>query len=258
MVRGFWRPPVEESGRLRALTRAADRVELKLVVSEPRAASTLGIDLTRAQRRRVYFLDTPDLALERHGVVVRLRSLDRKPDDAVVKLRPVVPRKVPSRLRRSKRFVVDVDAMPGSYVCSGTLKEHLGKRDVEQAIAAGRPLQTLLSGRQLRLLAEHGPAHVRIEDLVTFGPVDVRRGTFAAKRLDRALTVERWVFPDGSTLLELSTRCRAKDAAAVAARTSAFLRARGVVPTEPQHTKTRATLAYFTIGRTAVRRRSRA
>ncbi|WP_460492637.1 hypothetical protein [Dactylosporangium cerinum] len=141
--------------------------------------------------------------------------------------------------------MVDVDALPGNYVCSGTLQRRLGDREVDQTIAAGRPLHTLLSRRQLRMLAMYAPTGFRVKDLVTLGPVDVRRGRYVADGLKRALTVERWLFPDGSTVYELSTRCETKDAPAVAARTSAFLRAHGVVPTEPQHTKTRATLRYF-------------
>jgi hypothetical protein len=35
----------------------------------------------------VYFFDTPDLALDAHGVVVRARRVQRRGDDSVVKLR---------------------------------------------------------------------------------------------------------------------------------------------------------------------------
>jgi hypothetical protein len=57
----------------------------------------------------VYFLDTEDRALDRHGVVVRVRSIERKPDDSVIKLRPVSPGGIPLALRQSRRFVVEVD-----------------------------------------------------------------------------------------------------------------------------------------------------
>jgi hypothetical protein len=43
-------------------------------------------------------------------------------DVSVVKLRPVVPHELPADVRRSRNLVVEVDAMPGGYVCSASLK----------------------------------------------------------------------------------------------------------------------------------------
>jgi hypothetical protein len=53
-------------------------------------------------------------------VVVRARRTQRKGDDSVVKLRPVVPDKLPRELRKWASFGVEVDAMPGGFVCSGS------------------------------------------------------------------------------------------------------------------------------------------
>ena len=47
------------------------------------------MDALDAQIRQIFFFDTPDLALDAHGVVVRARRIQGKGDDAVVKLRPV-------------------------------------------------------------------------------------------------------------------------------------------------------------------------
>ena len=49
------------------------------------------MDPLDAQIRQVFFFDTPDLALNQAGVVVRARRVQGKGDDSVVKLRPVVP-----------------------------------------------------------------------------------------------------------------------------------------------------------------------
>ena len=81
-------------GELLALIKAADSVELKLTIEEPHqyhALQGLQLDPLDAQVRQVYFFDTPDLALNRAGVVVRARRVQGKGDDTVVKLRPVVP-----------------------------------------------------------------------------------------------------------------------------------------------------------------------
>ena len=77
-----------------ALTSHADSVELKLTVPDSERRSTvtgLGMDPLEAQIRQVFFFDTPDLALNKQGVVVRARRVQGRGDDTVVKLRPIVP-----------------------------------------------------------------------------------------------------------------------------------------------------------------------
>src|SRR6058998_3562660 len=94
--------PDEELEKLVALIKDVDSIELKVTVPEPAQLSTaraLGLDPLRAQIRQVLFFDTPDLALDGHGVVVRARRSQKKGDDTVVKLRPVEPSKVPPALR---------------------------------------------------------------------------------------------------------------------------------------------------------------
>jgi hypothetical protein len=256
-TREFWRLRDDELEGLLALAREADYLQLKLVVPEEMGEATcaaLDIDLAVASTRRVYFLDTPDLVLDRYGVVVRVRSIEREPDDSVIKLRPVVPRELPHGLRHSKRFVVEIDGMPGNYVCSGALKARLGIHDVERTIAGERPLDALFSKRQLALLAAHAPAGLRINDLGILGPIAVRRCKVVPDGLGRALAVELWTYPNSSRILELSTRCPADQARRVAAQTAATLRALGVSFDGAQRTKTRATLDFFGTTRPAAAR----
>ena len=83
-----------ELQELIALIEGADSVELKLTLPDSDQRSTitaLALDPLDAQIRQVFFFDTPDLTLNEHGVVVRARRVQRKGDDSVVKLRPVVP-----------------------------------------------------------------------------------------------------------------------------------------------------------------------
>src|SRR4051794_20594487 len=84
----------EQLAELLALIKDSDSVELKLTVPEPLQRSTfaaLGLDPLSAQIRQVFFFDTPELALNKAGVVVRARRMQGKGGDSVVKLRPVVP-----------------------------------------------------------------------------------------------------------------------------------------------------------------------
>jgi hypothetical protein len=233
---GFW-----QRDPLRTLGGQAATVELKVVLHQ-QGGRSLGIDPEKGPVGRIYFLDTPDLALYRHGVVIRFRDRPQRRDDAVVKLRPVVPGRVPGWLRDTGRFHMEIDALPGHAVCSGALKQPLGRNDVSRAVAAGRPLTRLLSPRQHKLLARYSPSGVRLGDLTVFGPILVRRHNVKLRGLDRGLTAERWRYPDGSDLLELSTRCSTGKASAVAARVSTALRSYGVEPADRQRTKTELAL----------------
>ena len=141
------------------MTKGADSVELKLTVpvsDRSRGAAALGVDPLDAQIRQVYFFDTPELALNKSGVVVRARRVQG--DDTVVKLRPVVPKELPAALRRSPNFGVEVDAMPGGFVCSGSMKRALKTPRVRDAVFGKRPLSKLYSKEQR---ASTRPTHPR-------------------------------------------------------------------------------------------------
>jgi hypothetical protein len=247
-ARDFWQLPDDEFNQLLTLSHEADRVELKLTVPESAQDATcaaLGIDFAHQRPYQVYYLDTEDRTLYQHGVVVRVRSVNHRPGDSVIKLRPVCPDGIPAALRQSKHFVVEVDSMPGSYVCSGALKAHLGVHAVDRAIARRRPLHALFTKPQLRLLSAHLPQEVKVDDLAVLGPVDACRCKLEPVGFKQSLLVEQWTFPDGHRILELSTHCTPGAALRVAAQLDAFLRAHRVDLSGPQQTKTRATLDFF-------------
>jgi hypothetical protein len=54
-----------------------------------------------------------------------------------------------------------------------------------------------------------------------------------------------WLYPDGSRILELSTKCAPTEAFQVAAEARAFLAKRGVELGGEQETKTRKALDFF-------------
>jgi hypothetical protein len=237
----------EDLARAMALGRNADNVELKLTVPESDHRSTvaaLSMDPLDAQLRQVFFLDTPDLALNRSGVVVRVRRVQKKGDDSVVKLRPVVPTEIPSRIRKLPEFGVEVDAMPGGFVCSGSMKGTPGP-DVRGALAAQWPLRKLFSKAQRAFFAEHAPEGIGLDDLVVLGPIFVLKLKFTPKGYDRRMVAEMWLYPDNSRILELSTKCAPAEAIEVAADARAFLESRGVDLGGEQETKTRKALTFF-------------
>jgi hypothetical protein len=229
------------------LTRDVDSVELKLTVpAEERhsAVAALGMDPLDSQIRQVFFFDTPDLRLDEQGAVVRARRIQRKGDDTVVKLRPVVPADLPTELRESPGFNVEVDAMPGGFVCSATMKRMLKQPKVRDAVAGELAVSELFSKRQRRLLAQHAPG-VELDELEVLGPIFVLKLKGSPPGYDRRLVGELWLYPDMSSIIELSTKCDPSEAFQVAAETRAFLTERGIDLGGEQQTKTRKALEFF-------------
>jgi hypothetical protein len=232
----------EQVAELLDLIGDSDSVELKLTVPESEhyvTARALGVDPLGAQIRQVFFFDTPSLTLNRNGLVVRARRVQRKRGgDSIVKVRPVVPSKLPDKLRRSRDFNVEVDAMPGGFVCSGTLKQAVDNAEVAGAVEGDRPLRTLFSKAQRALLSEHAPDDTDLDQLAVLGPILVLKLRFEPEGYDRPLVAELWTYPDNSRVLELSTKCAPGEAFQVAAATRAFLAGRGVDLAGEQQTKT--------------------
>jgi len=137
------------------------------------AIGVLGIDLLDAEIRQVFFFDTPDLRLSTAGVVVRARRVQGKGNDSIVKLRPVVPDQLPKKLRKTRGFGVEVDAMPGGYVCSASMKS-TAHADVRETLLEGRPLRKLFSKEQQSFFAECAPDGIRLDHLSVLGPSSFR------------------------------------------------------------------------------------
>lgn len=179
---------------LLGLLEKADSVELKLTVLEAARRSSitaLEMDPLDAQIRQVYFFDTLDLSLNKHGLVARARRIQGGGDDAVVKLRPVAPGELPAELRRLPGFGIDLD------------------------------------------------------DLTVLGPITVLKLKFAPPKYGRRMTAELWHYPDGSRILELSTKCAPTEAFDVAVKTKVYLKEHGIDVSGDQQTKTKTALTFF-------------
>lgn len=238
----------EELQKLVKLIKDVDSVELKLTIPEPAqfpTAHALGLDPLQAQIRQVFFFDTPDLALDKHGVVVRARRSQKKGDDTVVKLRPVVPSELPRGVRRSPSFGVELDASPTGFVCSGSLKGAPAAGVVREAVLGQRPLKKVFSKEQQALFSEHAPEGTALNDLSVLGPIFVLKLKSSPEEFGRRLVTEVWLYPDGSRILELSTKCEPSEAFQVATETRAFLTSRGIDLSGEQQTKTRTALEFF-------------
>jgi hypothetical protein len=230
------------------LVGGADSIELKLTLPERSyrsAAAALGVDPLDAQIRQVFFFDTPELTLNNAGLVARARRIQGKGGDSVIKLRPVVPTELPEQVRRSPDFVVEVDAMPGGYVCSGSMKSKLPPTAVRPAVSGEAPLRRLFSKEQRKFYADHAPEGIGLDDLAVLGPIFVLKLKMQPDTFSRPLVAEMWMYPDGARIVELSTKCLPGEGLAVLGEAREFLRSKGIDTSGDQQTKTKTALEFF-------------
>jgi hypothetical protein len=243
----------EQLSEVMKLIGGADTVELKLTVPDADQRSTiqaLEMDPLEAQIRQVVFFDTPDLTLNQQGVVVRARRTQGRVDDSVVKLRPVVPDALSEELRRDPSFGVEVDAMPGGFVCSASFKGRAPSAGVKEVLAGTHTVRKLFSKAQRAFYASHAPAGLELDALTPLGPITVLKLKFEPADYPRRMVAEMWFYPDGSRILELSTKCAPGEAFQAVAESRVFLHDHGVDLSGEQQTKTRTALEFFASGPT--------
>ena len=230
------------------LIKGANSVELKLSVpltSHRATIKSIGLDPVEAQPRQAFFFDTPDLALNKAGVVVRARRTQGGTADTVIKLRPVDPSTIDPELRRSAAFKVEVDVMPGGFVCSASFKGVCTGKEVLDVTAGKMPLRKLFSKEQRAFFDAHAPAGITMDQLVILGPTFLLKAKHQPKDFDRPIVVEMWLYPDGARVLEVSTKCLPKEAFEFGDQFKAYLAAQGIVLGADQSAKTKSSLEYF-------------
>jgi hypothetical protein len=237
----------EQLGELMGLLGGSDSVELKLTVpaAQQRAAiGALGLDALDAQIRQVVFFDTPDLALDKAGVVVRARRIQGRTGDSVIKLRPLDPDQLDADVRRLRGFGVEVDAIPGGFVCSGRLKCDADSDAIRQAVLGQRAVRKLYTKEQRALFRNHAPDGIwticRRWARSSCSSSSGSRATSPAK-----MVAEMWLYPDGARIFELSTKCLPSEAFQVAAEARVYPGENGIDLSGEQQTKTRTALEFF-------------
>ena len=239
----------EELQKVLDIVGAADSVELKLTLLESRRASVtraLGIDAMDAQIRQVFFFDTPDLDLNEAGVVVRARRRQNETGDTVVKIRPVDPVELPDELRHDSAFGVEVDAMPGGYVCSASFKGSADNDEIKGVAQRDQKIRKLFSKAQRAFYEEHAPDGLKLDGLEVLGPIPTLRVKFQSDGYKRPMVGELWLYPDGSQVIELSTKSKPAEAFQAALEWRAFLEAKDIDISGEQQTKTKTALEFFT------------
>jgi len=240
----------EQAAKVLGLLKKVDTVELKVTVPVESHVATirgLPIDPVEARPRQVFFFDTPNLDLDKAGLIVRARRAMGDRGDTVIKLRPVEPDDLPAELRKLDTFVVEVDVLPGGFVCSASFKGVSDGERVLEAATGALPLRKAFNKDQRAFFERQAPAGIALDDLSVLGPTFALKTSFFADFSGRnqRMAAELWLYPDGSRILELSLRCPPKQAFHVAQEARSYLASRGIHLDAAQAPKTRTALAYY-------------
>jgi hypothetical protein len=157
----------------------------------------------------------------------------------------VVPNELPEELRRSKTFNVEVDAMPGGFVCSASFKGSADNGEIREVAGGKRAVRKLFSKAQRAFYATHAPDGLELDQLAVLGPIPTLKLKITPEGFGRRLVGELWLYPDGSQIVELSTKSQPSEAFQVAAEARAFLSGIGVDLEGKQQTKTKTALEFF-------------
>ena len=136
--------------------------------------------------------------------------------------------------------------MPGGYVCSASMKGKAdnddGARGASRQAAAA---QAVLEGaaRVLRAPRARGRRAQRPHRRSARRSCSSR--TSRPPELGRRLVAELWLIPDGTRVLELSTKCLPAEAFQVAIEARAYLEGLGLDLAPDPQTKTKTTLEFF-------------
>jgi len=223
----------------------ADKVEIKITVAgndEQRAYEALEIARRDAARRNIYFFDTPELTLNKAGVVLRARAIEDDDHDSVVKIRPVVPDKVDGKWNETGGFKLEADAVGDKVVMSASLKAKQKKSTIEKVDNGKQLISELFTKKQKEFLAEFFDCPVDLDDLTVLGPVRALRVDFDRPGMAYKLTAEYWTLPGDSHLLEVSIKCPPEEAVVAREVFEAFLAGHGLDPNGAQATKTKLAL----------------
>jgi hypothetical protein len=143
--------------------------------------------------------------------------------------------------------------MPGGYVCSASMKGKVDNAAIRETVAGRRPLRKLLTKEQRAFYAAHAPDGIALDGLSTLGPLFVLKLAFTPEDTKRRLVAEMWLYPDGTRLLELSTKCAPGEAFQVGLESRAYLEGHGLDLDGEQQTKTRKALEFFAAELSAAR-----
>ena len=196
-----------ETGALDQLDPAIQKLEFKVTVlpaEEPQVQAELRRTGVSPARRKVYFYDTPELALFASDLVLRARVTDGDDDDSTVKLRPLPLPDIPAPWRATEGVRIELDVVGDRQVPSAKLDGKPDRGDIEKVQDRTLKLSKLFSKAQESLVAEELPSATALDELAVLGPVDALKWELPPETFPYELAVEQWSLPDATHFVELS------------------------------------------------------
>jgi hypothetical protein len=228
---------------------AIQKVEFKLTVfatEERKVQALLRKERAQPLRRKVYFYDTKDLALYGKNLVLRARVTQGDDDDSTVKLRPVHLADDDASWRQIDGIRIELDVVGDKQVPSAKLDGEPDRGEIEDVEAKQRPVASLFSGSQERLIADYSPDGISLHELEVLGPVDARKWDLdKPEGFPHALSVEEWSLPDATRFIELSFKVSADEANDAQAAFRALLTGLGIGVAGDPTPKTPRVLEFF-------------
>jgi hypothetical protein len=207
----------EEAGSFGKLDPAIQKLEFKVTVL-PAEEAKVQAELRRAgvspARRKVYFYDTPKLALFTKDLVLRARVTDGDDDDSTVKLRPLPLPNIPARWSATDAVRIELDVVGHKQVPSAKLDGEPDRGEIEQVEHRALELSKLFTKAQEALIADELPSGTSLNDLAVLGPIDARKWDLPPETFPHKLSVEEWSLPDGTHFIELSFKVTPDEAPA--------------------------------------------
>ena len=136
---------------------AIQRLEFKVTVlpaEEPKVQAELRSAGVSLARRKVYFYDTPELALFAEDLVLRARVTDGDDDDSTVKLRPLPLPDIPASWRATEGVRIELDVVGNKQVPSAKLDGKPDRGEIEQVEHGALKLSKLFTKAQEAVFAD--------------------------------------------------------------------------------------------------------
>jgi hypothetical protein len=180
--------------------------------------------------------------------------------DSTIKFRPVDAARVGKKWRKYRDFKIEADASEKGLVKSASFSMPVAKGLIKRVVAGEKSVAALFTKEQEEFLAEMAGSVPDLAQLSILGPLMAQRWDFEDPACPWPITAELWTRADRATLMELSVKAPAIQAAAVMAGFMAFLAEVGAERDLSQQAKTRWALEYSAArlhGKSAARARRR-
>jgi hypothetical protein len=239
--------PSDDAAHMLELLKRSSSVELKatLPFSDRNVLQHLGFDPVDAIPGQCYFFETADLALNKAGLMIRARRGPGGRGDTSFRLRAIDPAMIDRKFVHDADCKIEIDVLRGDYVCSASIRGRCTSADVYHAGEGNIALASIVSPTQKEFYKTYAPLGTALDNLVPLGPAFLLKLKSQPLDFDRKMTVELWLYPDGSRILELSTKGHPEEAFQLGAKFRAFLGQSRLMRATEAKTRTSETLRSF-------------